>query len=489
MKIWLRSAPLLALVLSILGWQFLSSSAAKQEAAKRSVAAMATDQVSAAFERVAETIRDSVVRIEAVRRVEPDTRRTPSPFFDRPFRDFFGEDFFEQYGIPELPQRPYVQEGQGSGFVISSDGYILTNNHLVQGADEVDVHFVDATTLRAKIAGTDPKTDIAIIKVDASGLKSVRFGDSDQLRPGQWVIAAGNPFGLTSTITAGIVSAIGRANVGLAEFEDFIQTDAAINPGNSGGPLVNLEAEVVGVNTAIYTRTGSYMGIGFAIPINMVKSIREDLIREGSVTRGMLGVIIQNLDEGLARSFGFEGTNGVLVSEVIEGGPGERAGLRAGDIIVSFDGAPMRGRDELRFRVAETAPGAKVSIGIVREGESMQLSVVIGELSPIEASIRTPPDRSERDLGIEVAVLNPSLTARLGLPDGLQGVVISKVQPASVAARAGMRPGEVITEVGSRSISTVGEFRELLGKRDLSEGVRMTIQTPRGRRYVFLRAR
>jgi len=275
--------------------------------------------------------------------------------------------------------RKFQQRGQGSGFIISKDGYILINNHVVGDADLIKVKLSDGREFKAKVIGTDPQSDVAVIKIDATNLPVLRLGDSDKLEVGEWVIAIGNPFGLSQTVTVGVVSAKGRSRIGINDYEDFIQTDAAINPGNSGGPLVNIHGEAVGMNTAIFSRSGGYMGIGFAIPINMAKAIKDQLLKKGKVTRGWLGVVIQDIDEELAKSFGLEKTEGVLIAEVSEGSPAEKAGLKQGDIILRLNGKKVDDLGELRNKIALTAPGTKVKLEVLRENKRRTIQVTIGE--------------------------------------------------------------------------------------------------------------
>ncbi|MFQ5902242.1 MAG: Do family serine endopeptidase, partial [Candidatus Binatia bacterium] len=291
-----------------------------------------------AFAAVARKISPAVVFIKVEKTVTGGSPFSPSmPFGDEFFRHFFGEPF--PYRQPPRQRQRIV--GQGSGFIISSDGYIVTNNHVVGDADKVIVGLIDGREFTAKTIGTDPHTDVAVIKIEAKYLPVLPLGDSDALEVGEWVLAIGNPFGLSHTLTAGIVSAKGRSSIGITDYEDFIQTDAAINPGNSGGPLINLEGRAVGINTAIFSQTGGYMGIGFAIPINMAKSIRDQLIKHGSVTRGYLGIMIQDITPALAKTFGLDTTKGVLISEVTKGSPAGMAGLARGDVIVEFNGHPV----------------------------------------------------------------------------------------------------------------------------------------------------
>ena len=438
-------------------------------------------ELSAAFEKVVDVIRPSVVSISSARRVRALQQ---GPSRDSPLRDFFGDDLFDR--APGRGPRDYVERGLGSGVIVGSDGYILTNNHVVGGADEVTVRLSDDRTLRARVVGTDRKTDLAVLKVAATGLRPARIGDSDALRVGEWVIAVGNPFGLSSSVSAGIVSAKGRANVGVADYEDFIQTDAAINPGNSGGPLVNLDGAVVGINTAIFSRNGGYMGIGFAVPSNMARPVMTHLIHGGRVVRGWLGVTIQDLEPGLARSFGYPGTAGALVGNVEPGGPADRAGLRQGDIVSRFDGRPVTGMVRLRELVAEARPGQGVAVDVFRGGSHRVLQVDVGEQDANRVASAVPGGRDE-GVGLQVRTLARVDARQLGLDPALRGAVVTGVAPLSAAERAGLQAGDVIQTVGGDPVTDAVSFRRALGRHDLRKGVRLGVRSGEGRHFVFLR--
>jgi serine protease Do len=445
------------------------------------------DQLSAAFEKVAEVVRPSVVSITSVRRAQATT----NPFGGSPFGDSPFGDFFDRFLGPQGPGggQGFLQQGLGTGFVLTRDGYIVTNHHVVANAEELEVRSFDDRTYRAEVVGTDASTDVAVLKIDTDGkgLEPVVLGSSGDLRVGQWVVAVGSPFGLSSTITAGIVSAKGRSGVGISDYEDFIQTDAAINPGNSGGPLVNLHGEVVGINTAIFSRSGGYMGIGFAIPVDLARNIVDSLVETGRVVRGFLGVGIQDLTQELAQSFGYDSTQGALIGDVTENSPAGRAGLKQGDIIVRFDGKEIEDVAELRLMVAATKPGTEADVVVFRNGKRRTLEVEIGELETEDAPIvgeESSPDR----LGMSLHTLTPEIARSLGVDEGVRGAVITEVEPLSAAARAGLRPRDVIVAVGDEPVRDTGDLQQLLADADLEEGVRLRVMTGNMQRFVFLRS-
>jgi serine protease Do len=419
------------------------------------------------FIEVAKTVRPSVVAITSVSTVQPGGPGGGNPF----------EFFFRGIPRPEGKQR---RQGIGSGVIVDTRGYILTNNHVVEDTEELKVVFSDDTEVPAEVVGTDPKTDVAVIKLKPNGhklpaLKPVTLGDSDKLEVGEWVMAVGSPFGLKQTVSAGIVSAVGRGNVGITDYEDFVQTDAAINPGNSGGPLVNLNGALVGINTAIASRTGGSQGVGFAIPVNMAKAVMKQLIDKGQVTRGYLGVYIADLHEDLARSFGYSG-RGVLVQDVSSGSPGAKAGLKAGDIIVDRDGKPAHDVVSFRNAIAASAPGSKVVLTVFREGKKLPITVKL-EALPGEPTAAQKPGKGGAEQGgrgLAIADLTPELRERLGIDSG-DGAVIVRIVPDSAADRAGLRPGDLLKQIGNTPVKNAKEAEQAFAKASTKQPLRLRI--------------
>lgn len=377
--------------------------------------------------------------------------------------------------------------GQASGFIISPEGYLLTNSHVVKNVNTINVTLNDGREYSAKVVGVDPNTDIALLKIDADKLPYIQLGNSDQLDIGQWVVAIGNPLGLQASLTVGVVSAKGRNNLDLANIEDFIQTDAAINRGNSGGPLLNLEGQVVGMNTAIVTNTGGggYMGIGFAIPSNMLKHIMEQLKTSGSVTRGFIGVTLQNIDQNLAHAFNLNQMGGALISDVTKDSPAEKAGLKQGDIVQSYNSLHVSNIASLRNAIALMPPGAEIKLSVLRNGKNLEVPVVIGTFptsSPKAVSLR-----SGNKLGFEVQDLTPDVARTLGLPED-SGVVINKVIPGSAASWAGLKKGALIIAVNQKYIRNVEEFTVALEQTPVDKPVLLLIKQGEAVRYISLKA-
>jgi serine protease Do len=450
-------------------------------------------QTGKAFATVSKNASPAVVFIQVEKTIQqqPNEQFFPSfgegnPFGDDFFRRFFGAPQSGQPDQLHQPPKKRLVVGQGSGFIISKDGYILTNNHVVGDADKVSVKLQDGREFIAKTIGTDPHSDVAVIKIDDDNLPVLPLGDSDAIEVGEWVVAIGNPFGLSHTLTAGIVSAKGRSSIGIADYENFIQTDAAINPGNSGGPLINLDGKAVGMNTAIYSRSGGYMGIGFAIPINMAKAIKDQLIQTGSVTRGYVGIVIQDLTPELAKSFGLDNHQGILVAQVSEDSPAEKAGLKQGDVIVEFSGKPVNEVGSFRNLVALKTPGTKDKVTVLRNGKRKTLSITIGKLPDNELAVVGTPHNLEK-LGFTVETLTPDLARQFGIP-GEKGVVVTQVTPGSVAALAGINPGSVILEVNREPVSNIEEFKRAVTKIPEKAAVLLLIKDGQYSRYVALNA-
>jgi serine protease Do len=349
-------------------------------------------ETSKAFTEIVRTVSPAVVNISATKIIQ---RETDGVFSD-PFFDLFSP--FNDFGMP----KKWKEKSLGSGVIVSPDGYIITNNHVVEKGEEIKVTLFDGRTFKGKLVGADPKTDIAIIQIDASKLPTLIWGDSERLQVGEFVLAIGNPYSLSHTVTMGIISAVGRANVGIADYEDFIQTDAAINPGNSGGPLVNVKGELIGINTAIFSRTGGYQGIGFAVPSNMVRIIMDQLVQRGKVTRGWIGVTIQELTPELSQKFGAKKAQGALVSDVMKDSPAAKAGIKRGDIILAFNGRSVKDVSNLRNMVAQSKIGDEVSMKILRSGREYHVKVTIVEIPRARDVAEVIPDHSTSDTEAEL---------------------------------------------------------------------------------------
>ena len=420
------------------------------------------------FVSLAEQLKPAVVNIGTAKTVKPKAPIYPGP--QGPGGDMF-EEFFERF-FRNAPQSPHKQRSLGSGFIISQDGYILTNDHVVDGADEIKVKLSDGREFTGEIRGLDPKLDLALIKIDAGeDLPVARLGNSEEIKVGEWVMAIGNPFGLEQTVTVGIVSAKGRV-IGAGPYDDFIQTDASINPGNSGGPLFNMQGEVIGINTAIVAQG---QGIGFAIPVNMAKQIIPQLRDEGRVTRGWLGVTVQALNKELAESFDLDTTHGALVNEVIEDSPADKAGLKRGDIIVEYDGKQVDELNDLPRLVAATPVDETVSVKVFRDGKERTINVKIGRLDDGEVALAADDEETGGALGLTVANVTPELVERYSLESD-QGILITKIDPEGPAAEANLRVGDLVFEADGKAVGSVKEFEELVGKMKSGKVLRLLIQ-------------
>jgi len=441
-------------------------------------------QTGKAFSSVARKVSPSVVFIHVEGR-SPDAENGTGdwPFHDDLLRRFFGDDF---PGLARpAPKNPRRAIGQGSGFVFSTRGdsaYILTNSHVVEDAERIRVKLHDGREYDAALQGTDPRSDVAVLKVEARGLTALKWGDSAKLEVGEWVVAMGNPFGLSHTLTTGVVSAKGRTSLGINDYEDFIQTDAAINPGNSGGPLLNLDGEVVGVNTAIFSRSGGHMGVGFAIPSNLARIIAEQLLASGRVVRGYIGLTVQPLNMEIAEALQLTQTRGALVNEVQAGSPAEQAGLRAGDVLTHFDGIPLADGGQYRNRAAMATPGSSVTLGLIRDGKPLQIAVQVRLLD--EDAVQRA--EAAAALGIAVRGLTPDETHRVRVA---KAVVVTGVAPRSVAALAGIRPGTLILEVNRRPVGSAEEYAAALVENGEAGSVLLRIADNGRSRQVNLRWR
>jgi serine protease Do len=440
------------------------------------------------FVEIAKTVKPAVVNIAASRSGKSGDGPQSSPFDDPFFRRFFGDEFFKR----DQPHRERKERGQGSGVIVDPNGLIITNNHVVNKADEIRVFLSDKREFKGKLIGTDTKTDIAVVKIEATGLSTIPLADSDQLEVGEFVLAVGSPFGLTQSVTMGIVSAVGRASMGIAEYEDFIQTDAAINPGNSGGALVNVRGELVGINTAIFSQSGGNMGIGFAVPSNLARTIMDQLVKGGKVVRGWLGVAIQELTPELAAQFGLADTKGVLVSDVMDDSPAKKAGFERADVITEYDGKPMDSPTHLRNAVAQTPIGRKVPIKLIRDKKMKTIDVTIveqpkslGQPGSEDNGESTAPTGVLSD--IDVRELNEELAARYGIKATERGVLVVRVRPGSTAEDMGVREGDIVLEVNRKPVTSLKSYERAVSGLAKDQAVLLLLKRKGQTIYLTLR--
>jgi serine protease Do len=445
--------------------------------------------LSNAFRSVAETLRPSVVQIISIdhppfaggegRGARPNRNQIPEQF-----RDLLPEN---PRNGPDANQRQPDRMGQGTGVIATADGLVITNNHVIAGADEVKILLHDGRETTATVIGADPATDLAVLRIDASDLVAAKFGDSDESQVGDWVIALGSPFGLSQTVTAGIVSALGREGMGLATFENYIQTDAAINPGNSGGPLANIYGEVIGINSAISSATGGNDGIGFAIPSRMVQRIVNDLATDGTVERGWLGVNIQPLDEELAASFGHDTRSGVLVAGVLDGTPAASAGLEPGDIVLNINGRRTDTPAGLARRIADFTPDTAVSLEFLRNGERLTRTAVLGVRPGSESTteVEEAPEPETPSLGLELAPLDETMRREAGLASET-GLFVKGVLADGPAAAAGIEPGDAIIRINGLEPTSIGDFQGVLDGLEPDQTIRLLIERRGMTRFILV---
>jgi len=442
------------------------------------------------FVKIAKRVTSAVVNISTTRIIQGQQGQQGHdqqfPFNDPFFRQFFGDEFFGRSHSPQSRK----EQSLGSGVIVSSDGLIVTNNHVVAEADDIRVLLEDGREFKGKVIGKDKKSDIAVIRIDATDLHTIPWGNSDQLEVGEYVVAVGNPFGLNQTVTMGIVSAIGRANVGIADYEDFIQTDAAINPGNSGGAMVNIHGALVGINTAIFTRTGGYMGIGFAVPSNMVRSVVDSLVKTGEVVRGWLGVSIQDVSHELAKEFGIDEAKGALVTDIFPGSPAERAKLERGDVIVAFMGQPILSTAHLRNIVARTGVGTKSELKVIRDKkEKTVILTIVAQPKDIAKIDRGNDSRFELDeshFGIDARDISPELAQQYDLNENDRGVIVTQVVPGSAADNAGLKEGDLILELNRRKIRRLNDYKTGLSKAENARSILLLISRQGNRLFLTL---
>ena len=428
------------------------------------------EQWNAAVTGLVDEVQPGVVAIGVVH--ESNKGKRQNPFRGTPFEDFYRNN-------PQNSQPERQRQGQGSGLIVTynDETYILTNNHVVQDAVEITVGLVDERTFEAEIVGTDPLSDLAVLTIEADNLVSLTLGNSDQIRVGELVIAIGSPFGLEQTVTSGIVSALGRRRFG-AEYGSFIQTNADINPGNSGGPLINVQGEVVGINTAIFSSSGGDQGIGFAVPVNLAKNVMEQLVEHGEVRRGLLGVNIRDLDPELAEVLGLDNTQGVLIERIIEDSAAEKAGIKRGDVVLELDGELVRNMTELKSRIGVSKPGTRIKLLLLRDKKEKTVEVILGELNESTMASNSTSRNFDSALGFSVQELTEPIAQQLNF-DTEKGVLVTRVQPSTEAARKGLRRGDLIQEVNQQPIDSVNGYKKII--KDLAPGETVLLVVRRAR--------
>lgn len=439
-------------------------------------------EISSGFSRVAEKATPGVVYIENYPKGARSGASAPQNRGENPF-DYFNDEFFNRFfGMPSQREKPSTRDAvRGTGFIVSADGYIVTNNHVVEESGKILVTLHNGQKYAAQVVGLDPKTDLAVIKINEKNLPFLRFGNSDQLKVGDWSIAIGNPFGLQATVTVGVISAKGRNQLHIADFEDFIQTDAAINPGNSGGPLLNIDGEVIGVNTAIVSGNGGYIGIGFAIPSVMAQRIIDQLISDGQVTRGFLGVTLQTIDAELANCYKLDKVRGALVTDVMKDSPADIAGLKQEDVIIAYDGREVESLSGLRNAISLMKPGTRIVLTVVRECKILDIPVTIS-LSPVDDGVMIL-----QRMGIRVQNLNQDLAKKIGVAANTKGVVIVAVDAGSFAASSGVAPGQMILAVNRQRVSSVEEINAVL-KESKEDSILLMVSQGEVIRFIVLKA-
>lgn len=480
----------IGLVAGFLGWggNALRSSYAASAPTPATVPVAVTASAQG-FTEVAKQVTPAVVNITTVMTEKiSDGLSLPDELRDR-MEEFFGRPLDPRGHGPHNPREfRGPRKGQGSGVIVSSDGYILTNNHVIANVREVHVTLPDKREFKGKIIGADPKTDLAVVKINASDLPAVSWGNASMLQAGEYVLAVGNPFGLNSTVTLGIVSAVGRGHMGITQYEDFIQTDAAINPGNSGGALVNTKGELVGINTAIFSQTGGYQGVGFAVSTTMAKPIYDSLVKTGKVVRGYLGIGLQELNQDLAKSFGVKDSKGALISDVKENSPADQAGLKQGDVIIGYQGTPVEDGVALQRLVTKTPVGTKVPMKMIRDGRERELTVRVGEQPDQEKVAKVEAVEGGYALaGVSVEDLDQETARELGFKGKALGVIVTKIKPGSGAEKAGLMPGDVIREINRLPVKSVKDFAEVSS--DLKNGDEVLILVNRRGNSLFLSAK